>query len=85
MPQAVFQPSTTRSPGRDVLDAVPDGLDGARALVTEQDRQPVAPAVLLDDVQVSVADPARLDPHQHLAGPGRVDLDLLETERAGLA
>ena len=31
----------------------------------------MAPAVLLDHVQVAVADAGRLDPHEHLAGLGR--------------
>ena len=35
--------------------------------------QRMAPAVLLDDVQVGVADAARLDADEHLAGPRLVD------------
>ena len=66
-PHAVFQPSTTRSPAATTVDALADRLDRAGALVPEQDRQRVAPAVLLDHVQVAVADAGRLDPDEHLA------------------
>ena len=84
VPQAAFQPSTTRSPARERRDALADGLDRAGALVPEQHRERVAPAVLFDHVQVAVADAGRLDPDEHLARPGRVDDDLLERDRAGL-
>jgi hypothetical protein len=51
--------------------------------VSEQDGQPVRPAVL-DDVQVTVADAARLDPDPDLVRPRRIDLDLLDAEPADL-
>ena len=43
----------------------------------------MTPAVLLDHVQVAVADAGRVDPHEHLARPGVVDDDLLERDLAG--
>ena len=45
----------------------------------------MVPAVLLDHVQVAVADAGRLDADEHLARPGLVDGDLLERDGAGLA
>ena len=68
--------------GRDVLDAGADRLDRSRALVPEQDRQRMPPAVLLDDVEVRVADAARLDPDGDFARLRLVDDDLLERDRA---
>src|SRR5487761_397072 len=43
-----------------------DFLDDARTLVTEQDRERHTPAAGLDDMDVGVAEAARLDPHLHL-------------------
>src|SRR5262249_59325514 len=65
--------------------AVADGLHHAGALVPQEHRVGMAPPVLLDHVQVAVADAGRLDPDQHLAGAGRGDIDLLERHDAPLA
>src|SRR3954452_20532596 len=64
---------------------VPDGHDRPRAFVPEQDRQRVMPPVLLDHVQVAVADAARLDPDEHNTRAGGLDAALLEGDGAGLA
>ena len=69
--------------GRHVRDALADRLDDAGALVAEQHRERVPPAVLLDHVQVAVADAGRLDLDEHLVRPRRVDDDLLEGDLAG--
>ena len=69
--------------GSETLDAVTDAFDGAGPLVPEQQRKLVAPAVLLDGVQVAVADAGRIDPHAHLARPGLADDDLLQRHLAG--
>ena len=59
-----------------------DLLDDAGALVTEEDREGHPPAVRLDDVNVRVAETARLDAHLHLARPGSVEDDLLDGRRS---
>jgi hypothetical protein len=64
--------------------ALPDRHDRPGALVAEEDREPVMPAVLLDHVQIGVADTGRFDPDEHLAGAGRLDADLLERDPPGL-
>ena len=53
--------------------------------MAEQHGQRVAPPVLLDHVQIGVADARRLDPDEHLARPRLVDDDLLERDAARLA
>ena len=45
----------------------PTVLDDARRLVAEHDRHRVAQRAF-DDFEVGVAEPGRLDPHQHVAG-----------------
>ena len=62
--------------------ALADGLDDARALVAEQEGKLVGDVAQLV-VQVRVADPAGLNPHQHLAGPRIVDHDIFD--EGGLA
>ena len=59
-----------------------DALYRARALVPEQQRQRVPPAVLLDRMQVAVADARGVDSQPHLARPGLVDEDLLQRHLA---
>ena len=66
--------------GRDPYDTFPDRLDHTRALVADQDRQRMSPTAGLDDVQVRVANAARRDPDDHLAGAGRVELELGDRE-----
>ncbi len=66
------------------LDAFADGLDDAGALVAEQHGQRMAEA-RLQHVQVGVADAGRLEPDDHLARPGLVDLELRELEPPELA
>jgi hypothetical protein len=68
--------------GSDVLDALADLLDHASALVAEQDGQLMSPAAGLEEVQVGVADAARLDPDERLAGAGRVELELSDRKAA---
>ena len=63
------------------LDVRPDRLDHARALVPEHGRtagrrRPV------DRVPVRVADTARLESHEHLAGVGWCELQLGDLELA---
>jgi hypothetical protein len=65
-----------------VLDALADGLHHTGALVAEQDRQLMSPAAGLEDVQVCVADAARLDPDERLAGARRVELELGDRQAA---
>jgi len=68
------------------LDSFHAGADlfhDARTLVAEQHGQTVRPAGL-GDVQIRMADAARLEPHQYLLRPRRLDLDLLEAEPADL-
>ena len=78
-PQTARQFRTTKSPGRHRGDAVADGLDDARGLVAEQERELVVDAALAV-VQVGVADPAGLDLHHRLprTGIGHVDRDDLD-------
>ncbi len=71
--------------GRERRDSRAGRLDRAGALVPEQHRIWVTPAVLFDHVQVAVADARRLDADEHLAGLGRGDVDLLERDHAALA
>jgi len=59
-------------------------LDHPGPLVAEEDRERVVPAVLLDHVQVAVADAGGLDPDEHLAGARGLDADFLERDAPGL-
>ena len=70
--------------GRDVGDALPDGLDDPRRLVTEQERELVVDAALAV-VQVGVADPAGLHLHDRLARPGIRDVDGDDLDGGALA
>src|SRR5215211_4181298 len=63
-----------------MLDARPDRLDDARALVPGDHGHRPRP-VAVDDVQVGVAHPARAVPDQRLAGARRIELDGLDGER----
>ena len=56
-------------PGSTSVTPVADRLDDAGRLVAEQERELVVDAALAV-VQVGVADPARLDLHDRLTGPG---------------
>src|SRR5213079_2442511 len=62
----------------DAGHVVADCLYGAGALVPQQDRIVVVPAVLLDHMQVAVTHAGRVDADEHLAGPRRLDTDLLQ-------
>src|SRR5262249_298603 len=66
-------------------DVRADRFDRSRALVPEQDRQRMSPAVLLDHVEVGVTDAAGLDSNSRFAGSRLVDDDLLERDRARCA
>lgn len=59
------------------MDAVTDGLDHARSLVAEYDRKPVS-EMAVGEVQIGVAHARRTDPDEHLAGPRRVEQDVLD-------
>lgn len=70
--------------GGDVRDALADRLHDARGLVAEEEGELVVDAALLV-VQVGVADAARLDLHDGLAGAGVRDHDRLDPDRLVLA
>ena len=68
LPHTARQLRITKSPGRDLGDAVADRLDDPGRLVAEQERELVVdPAFAV--VQVGVAHPARLDDDDGLTGP----------------
>ncbi|MCO5555078.1 hypothetical protein L7F22_008618 [Adiantum nelumboides] len=69
--------------GRDVGDALADGLDDPGGLVAEQERELVVDAAAFV-VQVGVADPAGLDLHHGLTGTGIGDIDRLDGDRLTL-
>ena len=72
---ATWSPTTTRvTPG-------PDRLDDAGALVAEHGRAARLGGAV-DRVQVGVADAARVQAHEHLAGPRRGELELLHLRAA---
>src|SRR5205823_673200 len=64
-------------PGRESFHLGPDGLDDPGALVPEHHRKPVPPAGL-EQVQIGMADAARLEVDDHVLRPGLGDLDLLD-------
>ena len=68
--------------GRDVHDALADGLDRARALVPEHHRPAPVAETPVGEVQVGVADAAGRDAHEHLARLGRGQLDVLDPDVA---
>ena len=70
--------------GRDVGDALADGLDDPGGLVAEQERELVVDAALAV-VQVGVAHPAGLDRDHGLARPRVRDHDRLHRHRLALA
>src|SRR5205823_10636590 len=65
---------------RDAGDTVADRLDRAGGLVTEEEGEVVVDGAL-PVVEVGVAHTARLDPDEHLVGPGIGDDDRLERDR----
>ena len=69
--------------GRHVLDAVADGLDDARGLVAEEERELVVDGAL-PVVEVGVADPARLHRDHGLTRPRIGHLDGLDRHRLAL-
>ena len=83
LPHTARQLRITKSPGRHRGHAVADGLDDARRLVPEQEREVVVDAALAV-VQVGVADPAGLDLDQRLTGAGIGDVDRLDADRLAL-
>ncbi len=70
--------------GRHVGDVLPHGLHDARGLVPQQEREVVVDAAL-PVVQIGVADPAGLDPHQRLTRPGIGHDDRFQTDGGALA
>ena len=81
-PHGARHAMTTRSPGATDRHVAAHLLHDPGALVAEQDREPRAPALRLDDVQVGVAEPAGLDADEHLARAGRIDGQLLDRRAA---
>ena len=87
--RALLTPAAGRVPAEhdavadlEPVDVRADRLDRSSALVPEQDRQRMTPAVLLDHVEIAVADAAGLDAQGDLTGPGLVDDDRLERHGA---
>ena len=72
---------TTWSPGCDERDAVADALDDARALVPQHRRRVAGRVGARGGVEVGVADAARDQPHEHLAGLRLRQVELLHLER----
>ncbi len=66
--------------GLEPFDTLAYLLDHPRALVSEDPRHG-APVDAAHLVPVRTADAARSHPHEHLAGPRRVQLELLDDER----
>ena len=83
LPQTARQLRITKSPGRDVGDALPDLLDDAGRLVPQQEREVLADAALAV-VQVGVADAAGEDAHDGLPGAGVGDQDRDDLDRGAL-
>ena len=69
LPHTARQFSTTKSPGETDGDVGTDRFDHAGSLVAEEERELVVDAAL-PVVEVGVADTARLDPDERLAGAG---------------
>ena len=67
--------------GRDVGDALADGLDDARALVPEHRRRVARRVGARGRVEVGVADAAGLEAHEHLAGLRLGQVDLRDVQR----
>ena len=68
---------TTRSPGATERHALADRLDGAAALVAEHARRVAGRVGAGRRVEVGVADAAGEQAHEHLAGTGPGELDVL--------
>jgi len=66
--------------GLEPFDTLAYLLDHPRALMSEDPRHG-APVDAVHLVPVRTADAARSHPHEHLAGPRRVQLELLDDER----
>ena len=66
----------------EVVDAVARLLDDTGGLVAEQHRDG-AHAVAVHDAEVGVAHARRLDAHEQLVAPGRVQVELADGERVG--
>ena len=75
LPHTARQFSTTKSPTR--RDRASGRFDDAGRLMTEQERELVVDATVAVG-QVGVADPARLDPHDHVVRAGIRDGDVHE-------
>ena len=67
--------------GPHALDAGPDLGHDARRLVADHERQRLG-QVAVDDVQVAVTDAAGRDPHEHLSGLRRRQLDVEDLDGA---
>jgi hypothetical protein len=65
----------------DAVDAVADGLDDAGALVAENGGRVARRVRARGGVEVGVAHAAGLEAHEHLAGPGLGEVDLLDHQR----
>ena len=64
--------------GLDVAHALPNALDDAGALVAEHGRRVAGRVGAGGRVEVRVADAARHEPDEHLAGLGLRELELLD-------
>jgi hypothetical protein len=69
--------------GLEVVHARAERLDHAGGFVAQHHRQRPWP-VAVDHRQVRVAQAGGLDPHQHFAGAGGVELDRLDRQRPRL-
>ena len=74
------QPNRTGSPTATEVTPVADGLHPAHALVAEHAREREREVAVAGD-RIRVADPARHELHADLAGPGIVDVHVLDRER----
>ena len=72
---------TTWSPGETSVTSGPDRLDDAGALVAEHAVRVAGRVGARGGVQIGVADPARLEPDEHLARARLGELDVLHDER----
>ena len=79
-PHEGMNPNTTWSPGASQLDPVADLLDHAGTLVAADDRQ-LERQVAGHEVLVGVAHARGRQLDEHLAGTGRIELDLLDAPR----
>ena len=81
VPHSGAKSVTTWSPGAQRGDALADRLDDAGSLVAEHARGVAGRVGAGGGVEVGVAHAAGVHADEHLAGPGPVELDVLDDER----